>query len=557
MRTFGFWEIGICLGSGWWSLEFSRDMSIRFTIDGREVEVAEGQTIVDAARQLGIDVPTLCYLERCGPMTSCLVCIVKLKFNGRISVVPSCGMKAQPGMIVESETEEVRDMRRTALELLLSDHVGDCLSPCHRICPLRLNIPVMLRHVERGEMEKAIEIVRDVLPMPAITGRLCNHPCENGCRRGTWDESMHIRDIERNVGDAAMNSAHVPSRKPASGKSVAVIGAGPAGLAAAWQLVRDGHACVVFDRNAEPGGSLRRKADEALLPRSVIEAEVRQLARLGVQFNPGVELGIHVTLPALTDAFDAVLLAFGESAKSQAELLGLQVTPTGIKANPESAQTPTALVFATGSAVKPVPQVTRAMSEGIAVARCVDQFLCGKPIRRAEKVFSSIMGRVERKEVETFVRGVCSTNGGGTSCGSCGFVGDVDASTEASRCLHCDCRAAGKCGLQHYAGMLGADPNRFRQQRRLFVQQRHPANVLFEPGKCILCGICVEIAKQAAEPLGLTFIGRGFDVRVGAPMDRQFEEGLRKVAAECVEGCPTGAIVFGSEASVPTPKASA
>jgi predicted molibdopterin-dependent oxidoreductase YjgC len=71
-------------------------------------------------------------------MTSCLVCIVKLKLNGRTSVVPSCGMKAQAGMVVESETPEVHDMRRTALELLLSDHVGDCFAPCHRICPLKL-----------------------------------------------------------------------------------------------------------------------------------------------------------------------------------------------------------------------------------------------------------------------------------------------------------------------------------------------------------------------------------------------------------------------------------
>jgi NADH dehydrogenase/NADH:ubiquinone oxidoreductase subunit G len=94
--------------------------------------------------------------------------------------------------------------------------------------------------------------------------------------------------------------------------------------------------------------------------------------------------------------------------------------------------------------------------------------------------------------------------------------------------------------------MLGADPGRFKQHRRRFEQHEHPGNVLYEPGKCILCGICVEIAKQSAEPLGLTFIGRGFDVRVGAPMNREFEAGLQKVAAECVEGCPTGAISFRS-----------
>ena len=125
-------------------------------------------------------------------------------------------------------------------------------------------------------------------------------------------------------------------------------------------------------------------------------------------------------------------------------------------------------------------------------------------------------------------------------------MGGVDASTEAGRCLHYDCRAVGHCSLQRYSEKLGADAGRFRQQRRRFEQQLHPANVLYEPGKCILCGICVEIAKQSAEPLGLTFIGRGFNVRVGAPMHGGFSEGLQKAAAECVEGCPTGAISFAS-----------
>ena len=150
---------------------------IPITIDGREVELEEGKTILDGARQLGIDIPTLCYLERCGPMTSCLVCVVRLRFNGRTSVVPSCGMKAMPGMVVESETPEIHDLRRSALELLLSDHVGDCLSPCVRICPLGLNIPQMLRQVQLGRLEEAAATVRTALALPAVLGRMCHRPC--------------------------------------------------------------------------------------------------------------------------------------------------------------------------------------------------------------------------------------------------------------------------------------------------------------------------------------------------------------------------------------------
>ena len=118
------------------------------------------------------------------------------------------------------------------------------------------------------------------------------------------------------------------------------------------------------------------------------------------------------------------------------------------------------------------------------------------------------------------------------------------ASSEAARCLHCDCRSSGNCVLQHYAQVYGADANRFRGEKRAFEQQLQPGGIIFEPGKCILCGICVKLTEQAAEPLGLTFIGRGFDVRVSAPFSQEIEAGLQKVAAECVEHCPTGALVF-------------
>ena len=519
-------------------------MSIKLTIDGREVEVAEGQTILDAARKLNIDIPTLCYLERCGPMTSCLVCIVKLKHNGRTSVVPSCGMKVQEGMVVESETPEVHAMRRTALELLLSDHVGDCFAPCHRICPLKLNIPEMLRHVKEGKLADAMTLVRNTLPLASVTGRLCNKPCEQGCRRGTWDDSMQIRDIERISADAAFELHYVPSRKPASGKSVAIIGAGPAGLAAAWHLTREGHLCTVLDRHAEAGGKLRSKVPEDQLPRAILDAEIQLLRELGVQFTCNMDVGRDLSLPGVVAMHDAILLAIGDRAKVQADELGVQATTTGIKIDPSSGVTSMEKVFAAGSAVRPLAQVTRAISDGLITARCVDQFLRGVPMARPEKSFSSIMGKVERDEVEVFVRSACATSASVSACGSCGRVGEVDASTEASRCLHCDCRAVGNCSLQRYSEMLGADPGRFRQQRRRFEQHKHPANVLYEPGKCILCGICIEIAKQSAEPLGLTFIGRGFDVRVGAPMNGEFTEGLQKAAAECVEGCPTGAISF-------------
>ena len=132
------------------------------TIDKQPVQATHGESILAVARKAGIEIPTLCFLERCGPLTSCLVCLVK--WNGKM--VPSCGTLAEPGMAVESETVEVHEARRTALELLFSDHVGDCLAPCNRLCPLRLNIPGMLRQIESGTLDAAIRTVGETLPLP-------------------------------------------------------------------------------------------------------------------------------------------------------------------------------------------------------------------------------------------------------------------------------------------------------------------------------------------------------------------------------------------------------
>ena len=588
-------------------------------IDGQPVEVHEGQTVLAAARALALDIPTLCYLEKCGPLNTCQVCLVKI--SGKL--VPSCGTKATPGMVVESETEEVHEARRTALELLFSDHVGDCLSPCQRLCPLGLNIPVMLRHLEAGRLADATATVRGALPLPAVLGRLCHHPCEQGCRRGHWDDPAAIRDLERFVADADLGlgaiavgkepapvpphpnplppgegatgsassasttpttaqanklpsaptlnpilplprgkgrgegegdssqpndsilarGSFLPSRKPPTGKRVAIIGAGPTGLTAAYQLARQGHAVTVADRHEQAGGTLRTGTDEKTLPRAALDGEIAQLARLGIEFKLGSELGRDLSLESLQRDFDAVLLTVGEIAKGDGEKLGVALAATGIKSDPNTCATNVPGVFAAGSAVRAQKQLVKAMSEGKAAAECVHLHLSGKPARRPEKPFSSIMGRLDPGELRVFLQ-QSSPGGHVTPCDACRGHTPKEAADEGARCLHCDCHSSGNCVLQHYAQVYGAEASRFRAERRKFDQQLQPGGVIFEPGKCILCGICVRLTELAQEDLGLTFIGRGFDVRIATPFNRTIEDGLQKVAEECVKHCPTGALVF-------------
>jgi ferredoxin len=515
----------------------------RITIDGRSVEVPAGGSILDGARALGIEIPTLCHLERCGPMTSCLACVVKVQMNGRSSVVPSCGMKAVDGMVVESETAEVHELRRSALELLLSDHVGDCLSPCARICPLGMNIPEMLRRAQRGQTREAAAVVRAALALPAVLGRLCHKPCENGCRRASCDSAAAIRDVERFVADADLTASQpeLPSRAAPSGKRVAIVGAGPTGLAAAHELSRAGHDCVVFDRHDAAGGTLWLEVSRGALEHETLDREVAVLERMGIQFRCGEELGRTVGLAGLRAEYDAVLLAVGAVEAADAERLGVVAQGPGVKlAQPDAYLTTVPGVFCAGSAARPIRQLVRAMSEGQAAGKAIGEFLAGREPRKPGRPFSSVMGRLESSELALFLEGaspaprVVARNGCAYDAG--------EAAAESARCLHCDCRAAGNCRLQRYAQMYGAEFGRFTRQRRAFAQARHPARVLFEPGKCILCGICVKIASDAAEPLGLTFVGRGFDVRVAAPLNEEFEAGLTRVAAECAEACPTGAI---------------
>jgi len=524
---------------------------IALTIDGHSVEVAPGETVLHAARQLGIEIPTLCYLEKCGPLNSCLVCLVKI--NGKL--VPSCGIPAQAGMVVESETTEVHEARRTALELLFSDHVGDCLSPCQRLCPLRMNIPVMIRQLQTQQVDDAVHTVRDALPLPAVLGRLCHHPCEQGCRRASADDPAGIREMERFVADYDLGlhpdhparegtpkEPYLPRCKKSTGKSVVIIGAGPAGLTAAYTLLRHGHACTIADRRSQPGGTLR-DVNEQQLPRTVLDAEIDQLRRLGAHFRLGAALGHDITLDGLLRGFDAVLVTIGEVAKSDGEAWGLEMAPGGIKINPDTFQTNRAAVFAAGRAVKPANQLVRAMTEGQWAAECIHLFLQNKEVNRPDKPFSSIMGRLEPRELETFVR---SAKPGPTltPCSACSGFTKNEAAEEAARCLRCDCRSSGNCALQTYATTYGADGSRFRSQRRPFEQYVQPGGVIFEPGKCILCGICVKLTELAREPLGLTFIGRGFDVRISAPFNQTIEAGLQQVAEECVRHCPTGALEF-------------
>lgn len=523
----------------------------KITIDKREVEVPDGGTILDAARKLGIEIPTLCFLKGYTPTTSCLACVVKV--DDQRNLVPACATVAVEGMTVQSESDEVRQARRTALELLLSDHVGDCLAPCQLLCPAGMNIPQMLRQIVAGDNKSAIATVMQDIALPAVLARVCPAPCEKGCRRGSLDGPIPICELKGYVADLnlAADSPWLPECRAASGKRVAVLGGGPTGISAAFHLAVYGHAATVFEREPRVGGRILTEFDRDALPSEILEAEVALIARLGVEFvtDTAVDKDGSPGPEQLADQFDVVLIAAGIGARQQAAAWGVETTDRGLNVDKATYRTSRAGIFAAGGAVRPVKLVVRSTADGKEAAQSIDRYLDNPASKAVARPFTTKIGRVTRDELVQLANVVEATRTGKINS----FDESQKAAREAAACLHCDCRGADNCELRIQSEKYQANPNQYHtagEQRRALQLLRHENRIVYEPGKCIRCGRCIAIVNKVAESLGLTFIGRGFDVEVGVPFGRDLaevfgphgEKAADDLAEKCIAACPTAAL---------------
>jgi NADH dehydrogenase/NADH:ubiquinone oxidoreductase subunit G len=157
------------------------------------------------------------------------------------------------------------------------------------------------------------------------------------------------------------------------------------------------------------------------------------------------------------------------------------------------------------------------------------------------------LGQLQPGELSAMLAGASSVARQQPHGDNGGSLSAEDAIREAQRCLHCDCRKFDECKLRKYAEQYGADLRRYDTPRPPVRIERQHGGVIYEPGKCIDCGLCVRIAAEHGEPLGLTFIGRGFNMRPGVPFGAKFDEALTKAAQACVKACPTGALAFDKE----------
>lgn len=533
---------------------------LTITIDHQTTTVPKGSSILDAARKLNIEIPTLCFLDDIHDfpdlerstehrLTSCLLCLVK--HQGKM--VPACATKVTEGMVIESGTDEVREYRRTALELLLSDHLGDCLAPCQFACPTRLDIPMMLHALAEGNLEKAIHVLKERIAFPAVLGRVCPRPCEKICRRKDCDSPVTICHLKRFVADTDLGNEtpYHPPRKERSGKRVAVLGAGASGLTAAYYLTLSGHEVTIFDRAERPGGRLLTW-DEDELPPDVLAVELEALLSLPIQcrFEEELSWTRKETWEQLQREYDAVLLASGPLDASEPKPFDWSVTHarvsvvTGTYHVLATDEFSYENVFAAGRLIRGEnAMLVRCCADGREVAEVIDRFLHTGAVKPIEAPFSVRQKTLREDELaELRPNGSDAERDEPEDAGTDDFSLE-EAAVQAGRCLHCDCRARDNCRLIRFSQQYQARVDRFPGTQLPPLKIERSGNILYEPGKCIKCGICVRITRSAAEPLGLSFVGRGFDVKVGAPFDAAISEALGQVALECCNACPTAALV--------------
>ena len=641
--------------------------TVTLTIDGRPVSVEAGTTVLEAARRLGIPIPTLCHVDGLEPVAACFLCCVQVE--GMKTLSPSCALPAAEGMVVSTGSADIRAARRMALELLLSDHAGECIAPCAARCPAGLDVPGFVYEIASGQNDRAMQRIYERLFLPGALGRVCPRLCEESCRRCDYDhEGLAIGALHRYATDRnqVAERPHLPEPGDPSGKRVAIVGAGPAGLTVAFYLLQRGHACTLYDANPRPGGMLRYGIPEYRLPRAALDAEIEVVERLGASFRMNRRWGRDFTLADLRRDHDAVFLGIGaqrssslgcegedlalsgiellhriaegerpalgrqvvvigggntamdcartarrlgaevrvlyrrtrrempclleeaESAEAEgveleflvaplrlapaghgghgrtlvcqrmqpgapdtrgrrrpvpipasefeigcdtviaavgqevdrahAESEELEINGRGLTADPRTLATNLPGVFAGGDAVLGADLAVRAVAAGRVAAISIDQYLAGRPVTGPEEPASIALRPIDDAERATIFREI--EQAGRVKTPTLGLarrlrsfeeidpgLGDEPARREALRCLSCGCAKAAGCGLRRLATQYLADPYRFLGQRRRFERDTSHPEVVYEPGKCILCDACVRIAAEAGEELGLSVVG--------------------------------------------------
>ncbi len=459
-------------------------MLIKLVIDDMEIEVEEGSTLLFAANRLGITIPAMCNIGEKRNSSSCLVCLVKDCDSGQL--IPACSSLARDNMIIETDNDEVRQARRESLEILLSEHVGDCEAPCTLGCPLSFDIPKIMDSTLSTDV--IYRNIIETIPFPSVVCRICEAPCEKVCRRKIMDSPVGIRQIILKISDSFSDSDIIPEIKVGTNRKIAVLGQKIGLLGAAWKLCLDGNKVTVFMEKKIESMFLNR------IPPEIVSNEIKRLKVIGIDF-------VLSPIPEYNDLsheFDAILVS-------------------------NKIDIPEKSVFSVNTGSHPGLSIKFGLRKAEEINRILNNSSSNLPL------FNSKTGKLKKDEIGDYITDHrCRKE---------------TLSDPGSRCLHCDCVNKGGCLLRSYSTEYGVNQNQFRISGRDKYQKREHYDFLtYIPGKCIKCGRCVRIAGENGSDI--TFINRGYSSRIFVPTNGEKISMTERSAYYCAEGCPTSALLL-------------
>lgn len=281
---------------------------VKVIVNGKEVDVPENKVLLQSLREKGEHIPGMCYDFELEPYGSCRLCLVETPRG----IATSCTLRPVEGLEIKTLNEKIISMRRTALELMLSDHYGDCIGPCQDGCPAHSDVQGYLALIAMGKYHEAVKLMKEKYILPAVLGRVCPAFCESKCRRNLVEEPLAIRQLKRFAADYDLeHGPWMPEIPPSTGKRVAVVGGGPAGLACAYYLRTMGHDVTIIEAMPELGGMMRYGIPSYRLPRDVLDKDIATVINTGIEVKTNTMLGRDITLEELRKEYDAVFLAIG------------------------------------------------------------------------------------------------------------------------------------------------------------------------------------------------------------------------------------------------------